>query len=385
MSHQTERIAAARPRFLEEDIAEISRDVEAVLRSGRLVLGPRTTELERRFADYVGVEHAVAVSSCTAAIQISLRFIGVRGREVIVPTNNFPGILSAVLYEGGTPVLADMDPTTFGPDVEDIASRVTPNTAGVIVTHIGGLVCPEIGQLRSVCQAKGLFLLEDASHAHGASIDGQNAGSLADAGCFSFYPTKIMTTGTGGMLTTQHAELAELARSLRHHGQGGRRNEFVRLGNDWCLGEIQAVLGLHQLKRVDENVEHRNRVVDWYRESLADADWLTIPSPPPNARHAYYKLLAVLDEKIDANRFRRILDEEYGIENGNLYLPPCHLQPVFLESLGHEKGAFPRAERMLERQVCPPVHSSLGRDDVNRVVEALRAVKSRLSPEPARD
>lgn len=371
------KVAAARPWFSDQDVADILPKVEAILRSGRLILGEHTDAFERAFADYVGVDDAVAVSSCSSALQIVLRHFGVEGREVILPTNNFPGVVSSVIYEGGLPILAEMDPYSFCMDTDDALARVTSRTAGIVVVHLAGLVHPDIDRLREACTERGLFLVEDASHAQGAAIDGRMAGSLAGAACFSFYPTKIVTAGTGGMITTRDAELAEHARRLRHHGQGRRREEFVELGSNWCMSEIHAVVGLQQLLRLDEHVEHRNRVVEWYRVGLANADWLTIPRYPERFRHAYYKLPTLVREDVDRDELRRVLETEMNIENGTIYDPPCHLQPALAERLGLGPGAFPRAEETLARQLCPPIHSAITREEVERVIEAMRSVVGR--------
>jgi len=370
-------IAAAQPAFSDADLAEILPAVERVLRSGRLILGEETEAFESAFRDYIGVDHAVAVSSCSAALQIALRFFRAEGREVILPANNFPGVVSAILYEGGVPVLAEMDPVTFCIDAEDAVSRITPKPAGMIVVHLAGLVVPEIDRLREVCQERGLFLIEDAAHAHGAAIGGRRAGALADAACFSFYPTKIMTTGTGGMITTNNPQLAGHARLLRHHGQGGRRNEFIELGSNWCMSEIHAALGLHELARLDERVAHRNRVVEWYREDLAAADWISIPRYAAELQHAYYKLPAILAEDVDRDQLRRTLEQDERIENGTIYDPPCHLQPAFRERLGLGVGAFPVTERALARQLCPPVHAMITREQVRHVVETMSKLVDR--------
>ncbi len=357
-------IAAARPMIPDEDIDDIQLAINDILKSGWLILGEHTHRFEEDFRSYIGSEHAVAVSCCTAAIQIVLRYHHIQGREVIVPTNNFVGVVGAVLDEGGVPVLADLDPETFCVDTEDLLARITPRTAGVIVVHIAGLVYPEIDRLRTICEDKGLFLLEDASHAHGAEIDGRKAGSLTDVACFSFYPTKIMTTGTGGMITTRNAALAEYARSVRHHGAVGSLNNIENLGNDWCLSEVHAVLGRSQLKRLDENVDHRNRLVARYRHGLKDLQWLSIPDYPENFRHAYYKFPVLVRDGMDRDRLRRILYDEYHIENGNIYDPPCHLQPVLRKKFGYSEGMYPNAESVLRRQICPPRSlSSLSRSE----------------------
>ena len=371
------KIVAALPRFPDGDIEQILPSIEAILKSGRLILGAQTQRFEDAFKSYVGVEHAVAVSTCTAALQIAFRFHRVQGREVILPTNNFIGVVSAVLQEGGIPVLADMDPATFCMDLDDAIARITPRTAGIVVVHIAGRVDPGIDRLRKLCDERGLFLIEDAAHAHGAALGSRKAGSLAETACFSFYPTKIVTTGTGGMITTGNAKLAQFARSLRHHGVGASLDDVVNLGNDWCLGEINALLGVFQLKRVDENVAHRNRMVDLYRRRLGNENWLTIPSHPDSVRHAYYKFPVLLDAGLDRDGFRRMLWSDFGIENGAIYDPPCHLQPVLRNLFGFTEGMFPKAEAALKRQVCPPIHSALSSDEVHAVADAMIALASR--------
>ena len=362
------KIAAALPRFPQQDIEEILRAIEGVLRSGRLILGPHTEQFEKAFGAYVGADHAVAVSSCTAALQIVFRHHRIAGREVILPTNNFIGTVGAVLAEGGLPVLCDMDPATFCMDADDALARITPRTAGIVAVHIAGRIDPAIDRLRAECDQRGIFLVEDAAHAHGAQVGNRKAGVLAPTAVFSFYPTKLVTTGTGGMITTRDAALARYARSLRHHGVGqGGLDDVVHFGNDWCLPEVSAILGKAQLARLDENVAHRNRMVDLYRAKLGREPWLSIPSHPANVRHAYYK-------------FPVLLRADHAIENGAIYDPPCHLQPVMRERFGFTAGAFPKAEATLARQVCPPMHSQLSAEEVDRVAGAMLSVASQLSP-----
>src|ERR1044072_9217722 len=220
------KISGARALFHEEDVPELLARLENIIRGGRLIFGENTRAFEEAFRKHGCTQHALSVNSCTTALEIVMRFLNVIGREVIVPTNTFASCVKAVMYAGGTLVLGDMDTTTFCLDTE-----------GIIVVHIAGLIYPEIDRLREVCRERGLFLIEDSSHAHGATIDERPTGSLADVACFSFYPTKIMTTGTGGMITTDNAELAAYARSVRHHGQGESLESIVNLGNDWCMDE----------------------------------------------------------------------------------------------------------------------------------------------------
>ncbi len=372
------RISGARPHFHDDDVPQLMARLEEILRGGRLIFGPNTREFEDSFRDYVGTEHAVSVSSCTAALEITMRWLGVQAREVILPTNTFAACVAAIKYAGGIPVLADMDPDTFCLDTDDVLARINENTAGVIVVHIAGLVHPDIDRLREVCHERGLFLIEDPSHAHGATIDDRRAGNLTDAACFSFYPTKVMTTGTGGMITTNKAGLAEYARSVRHHGQGKNLEQIVNFGNDWCMDELSAALGVFQLRRLEENVAQRNRVVEWYRRALAQIDWIKAPVYAENLRHAYYKFPVLVAEDIDKHKLFEIMSDEYQIELGSIYDPPCHLHPVFQSEFGFHAGMFPRAEAVLARQVCLPVHAAITEADVATVVAALNEVAVRV-------
>src|SRR5260370_9744029 len=220
-------IVRARPHFAEADIDAALRMIEQCLRSGTLVMGPLVAEFERKFAGFCGAKHAVAVSSGTAALEIGLRCIELRGRQVIVPTQTFVATANAVLLAGGSPVFAEIHPRTLCLDVEDVARRITHNTACILGLHMAGLIQPDLAALRDLCDSRGIFLAEDAAHAHGASLAGHRAGTLGRFGCFSFYPTKIMTTGEGGMLTTADDALADLARSYRNHGANLTGSDYI--------------------------------------------------------------------------------------------------------------------------------------------------------------
>jgi dTDP-4-amino-4,6-dideoxygalactose transaminase len=372
------KISGARPLFHKDDVPELMARLEKIVRGGRLIFGENTREFEESFRQHVGTRHAISVNSCTTALEIVMRFFGVKGREVILPTNTFASCVKAVMYAGGTPVLAGMNPHTFCFDTEDVISRINDRTAGILVVHLAGLIYPEIDRLREVCRERGLFLIEDPSHAHGATIDERPAGSLADAACFSFYPTKVMTTGTGGMITTDNDELDSYARSVRHHGQGESLESIINLGNDWCMDELSAALGVYQLKRLKENVAHRNQVVQWYREALREIEWISAPVYPEHLLHAYYKFPVVLADEIDKNKLREIILEEYQIELGSIYDPPCHMHPVFQREFGWEAGMFSETEAALRQQICLPVHAAITEDDVTAVVTALHEVAVRV-------
>ncbi|MFC2071740.1 DegT/DnrJ/EryC1/StrS family aminotransferase [Chloroflexota bacterium] len=376
-------IPTTRPFFSEQEIEEISDGVRSILRSGRLVLDNYTQTFEESFREYCGVKHAIAVSSCTAALEIALRYFDVKGKEVIIPTNTFIASSNAVIYSGGIPILADIKADTLCIDPLDLAKRITPETKGVIIVHIAGLPCPEIEEIREICREKCLFLIEDAAHAHGATINDQKTGSLGDAGCFSFYPTKVMTTSTGGMITTDDADLAEYAISLRHHGVGQKlRNVAVgdnltieHLGNDWLMDEISALLGIHKLRNLEANVRRRNEIAQMYAQGLMNfEEGVKLFTVPPHITHSYYKYPILLSRNIDKQEFVIRMKTDCGISLGSAYDPPCHLQPVYQKMFGFRSGMFPTAEVTLTKVVCLPMYQQMTNQEVNYVLQSIRSI-----------
>jgi perosamine synthetase len=195
MSQDIEFIPGARPTFLEQDLPGILDEIKEVLLGGRLILGPKLRRLEEAWAKRVGTKHAVGLSSCTAALEIAYRHLKVKGREVIVPTNTFVACANAAVAAGADVKFCDMSADDYGIDVDDALARVTPNTAAILVVHISGFISSKIERLRAASKSRGVALIEDCAHAHGATWEGREAGSLGDAGCFSLYPTKVLTCG----------------------------------------------------------------------------------------------------------------------------------------------------------------------------------------------
>jgi dTDP-4-amino-4,6-dideoxygalactose transaminase len=363
-------ILGASPYFSEESIESIANDVKAMLRSGRLTDGPYAQEFERRFAEYHQIKHAVAVSSGSSALDVALAYYKLEGAEVIVPTNTFISDPNAVLLAGGRPVFADMNPDTLGIDVEDVKRKVSPNTKGVIVVHIAGLVCPQIKELKDFCSDKGLFLLEDCAHAHGASLDDQKAGTFGDVGCFSFYPTKVMTACEGGMVITNNKELVEEAKCLRTCGQNMER-AMVALGHNWRMSELSAIVGKNQLEHLDEFIDKRNHVAGQYEAMLSDVKEVTLFRVALNFRHSYYKYPLKLAEGIDRFKVAALMKDKYAVETGHVYYPPCHMHPYYLAHYGVKDGDLVNAEQVLMQVLCLPMHAALTEENVEYVAESL--------------
>lgn len=362
------RIQAARPLF--HDIPDILRDLEQVLTSGRLMLGPYLEQFETAFAAMAGTRYAIGVSSCTSALEITLRYVGVEGGEVVVPTNTFLATANAVRYAGGTPVLTDIHPETLCLDQANLTRALSPRTKAAILVHLAGLIPTDVGPIRSLCEARGIALIEDCAHAHGAAFAGTKAGAFGLAGCFSFYPTKVMTTGTGGMITTNDATLNDYARSVRVHGRGDDSDMMIHLGNDWFLDEVRSVLGLHQLRHLEELVARRRAIAYAYLEQLHPFPQLQPILPDARCHPSYYKFPVLLDAPLSGLRLKAAL-ERYGVEAESLYYPPCHLQPVYRRRFGYTEGMCPIAEDALKRQLCLPIHAGMTLDDVRYVVSCL--------------
>ncbi|HJD82776.1 DegT/DnrJ/EryC1/StrS family aminotransferase [Kitasatospora aureofaciens] len=371
-------VPAARIVFDENDRAAVADAVAEMLTTGALTLGPWTERFEQAFAAEHGASHAVAVSSGTAALEMILRTVDVRGRDVVVPAVTFYATAGAVVHAGGRPVFADVDPATLALSPETLAAALTPETAAVVLVHIGGLVTPEVDALRALCDQHGVPLVEDAAHAHGSSHDGRAAGTFGLAGAFSFYPTKVTTSGEGGMVLTESPELRDEARIYRDQGKGSfSTNHHVRLGYSWRMSELHAAVGAVHLRRLKEFIETRRAVARRYDSALAGLDGMEPVLEPPGSRGNYYKYVALLAPGVDRAAFKRVVAAEYGVRlSGEVYDLPLHLQPVLAP---YRRGPLPVAEDVCARQVCLPVHSDMTEDETEQVIEAVSAVHRRLA------
>ena len=372
-------VQAARIVFPPADRAEIAAAVTGILTTGALTLGPYTKQFEEAFAEAHEAAHAVAVASGTAALEISLRAAGagVEGRDVIVPANTFYATAAAILRAGGRPVFADIDAATFALSPDTITAALTPDTAAVVLVHIAGLISPHADEIRLLCEQRGITLVEDAAHAHGATYDGRFAGSFGAAAAFSFYPTKVVTSGEGGMIVSPSGDLADEARIYRDQGKGAfSANHHVRLGYAWRLSEQNAVTGLVHLRRMDEFITRRREVAARYDKALAGLDGLEPLSEPAGCRGNIYKYIVLLPPGADRAWFKQELAGKHDVRlAGEVYDLPLHRQPVLAE---YAAGALPVAEDMCARHVCLPVHSDMRDDEVDQVLTAVAAVYDAL-------
>ena len=369
------KIPAAKIYFPEEDRKKILSQIDEILESGQLTLGKYTKEFEERFAAYVGAKYAVAVNSGTSALEIPLRALDVKGHSVVVPTNTFFATPASVIHAGGKVIFADVT-ENLCIDPESVNEKIREGTKGVIVVHIGGIISPQIKEIQEICEDRNLFLIEDAAHAHGSTLDMEMAGGFGNAAAFSFYPTKVMTSGEGGMITTDDKKIYERALVFRDQGKAGFfGNVHTEMGYNWRMSEIHAVVGLSQFARLEEFIRDRRRIAEIYDEKLKKIDGVTPITILSNVKSNYYKYMALLDDGIDRTAIKKELKEKYDVSlSGEVYELPCHLQPIFKDLYGVKEGDFPVAEDICKRQICLPVFATMTEGQAKYVVDSLRAV-----------
>ncbi|HEB02287.1 MAG TPA: UDP-4-amino-4,6-dideoxy-N-acetyl-beta-L-altrosamine transaminase [Nitrospirae bacterium] len=368
--------------YITED--EISGVVE-VLRSGWLTTGPRTKEFESAFADFVGAGHAVALNSGTAALHLALEAIGLKeGEEVITTTMTFAATAEVVRYFGARPVLVDIDPETMNMDVslleEAISSCKRPRA--IIPVHYGGLPC-DMDAVISIAKKHGMAVIEDAAHALPASYKGRSIGSISDITCFSFYATKNITTGEGGMAVTDNEEYAERMRVMSLHGisrdawkrysdEGNWYYEIIAPGYKYNMTDIAAAVGLAQLKRADEFRTRREEIASAYSKAFRDVKELQSPGVSEDMLHSWhlYPLRLNLDMlSIDRAEFIEHLKERSI--GTSVHFIPLHIHPYYKETYGYVPEDFPVAYGEYKRIVSLPIYPLLSDSDVQHVVDAV--------------
>jgi perosamine synthetase len=357
-------IPIARPRMGEEE----KQAVWAALESGSLAQGGRVHELEERFAAFVGVDHAVATSSGTTALHLALLAAGVGpGDEVITVPFTFIASAASILYTGARPTFVDIDEVDFCMDPSLVEAAITPRTRAIMPVSLYGQPA-DMPALADIAERRGLALVEDAAQAHGAAIGERRSGSWG-AGCFSFYPTKNMTTGEGGMITTSDGELAERARLLREHGMKVRYHHDV-LGYNFRMTDIHAAIGLAQLDKLPEYNRRRGEIAARYDAELRG---VLTPAVRPGVTHVYHQYTIRV---VHRDRFAEALRER-GVGTGIYYPIPVHRQKPFL-AMGYGDERYPVTDRLTEEVLSIPVHPSLTDDEVSTVIAAVNGVAAEL-------
>lgn len=364
-------IPLAQPDIDDADV----RAVEAVLRSGRLSLGPELPAFESEAADYIGTRHAVGTSSGTASLHLALRALDIgEGDEVITTSFSFIASANAILYVGAKPVFVDIDPVTLNLDPAGVEAAITPRTKALLVVHVFGRPAA-MDAIMDIAERHELRVVEDACEAIGAAVGGRKLGGIGDVGVFGFYPNKLMTMGEGGLITTNDDAVARRATRWRNQGRapGGGWFDHVDLGYNYRLTDIQAALGRSQLRRIESFVERRATVARLYDERLRDHPSFEVPAfDAPGERMAWFVYVIRVRDPLDRaarDRIQRSLADE-GIGCGR-YFAPIHLQPLYRERFPELEGALPITESAGDRALALPFFNALDEARIDRVCAAL--------------
>jgi len=381
---KSEFIPFAVPDIGEEEIAEV---VDS-LRSGWITTGPKTRRFEQDFGKYLGGDlHCVAVNSATAGLHLALEAIGIApGDEVVVPTHTFTATAEVVRYLGADPVFVDIDPGTYCMDPAAVAAAIGPRTRAILPVHYGGLACDMDGLLE-IARRHDLRVIEDAAHAFPTRYEGALIGTLAsDGAVFSFYATKTLATGEGGMLVTRDAALARRASIMRLHGidrdafdrytspRPAWYYEVIAPGFKYNLTDLAAAIGLHQLRKADAFHRRRSELAERYLAELADLPLLLPPRAEAGSTHAWHLFVVQLAESASLSRDEAI-ERLYSAGIGcSVHYVPLHLQPYWRDRYQLSPGRFPHSQRLFERGFSLPLYTRMSDADQSRVIAALRGL-----------
>lgn len=357
-------------------------EVVDTLKSGWLTTGPKTVRFEKMIAEYVGAKYAVAVNSCTAALHLSLLALNIGpGDEVITTTFTFASTANVIVQVGATPVFVDINRDSFNIDPEKIRKAITIRTKAIIPVHYGGQAC-DMDRIMEIAGEYKLAVIEDAAHAIGAEYKGRKIGTIGKATCFSFYVTKNLATGEGGAIATDDADIAAKAEVLKLHGmnrdawkryskKGNWYYEIEECGWKYNMMDIQAALGIHQIKKLDGFNRTRREYAGIYDQELSKIGGVVIPREMEYGKHIYH-LYPILLENADRAEFIEKMSAN-GVQC-SVHFIPLHLQPYYRKNFGLKKEDFPNAQWVYEREVSLPLYPKMSRNDLDHVIHSVREV-----------
>lgn len=364
------KVQLRKPFFPPDSIPKIQNKIREVLRTGRLTLGKHVESLEFKFAKYQKMKYAVAVSSATAGLHISLLSLNIgRGDEVIVPAKTFISTANAAIYCNATPIFCDVDKSTYQIDPVKLERLITKKTKAIIPVHLGGNFCP-IKEILEIAQRHNISVIEDAAHAHGSTLNGKKSGSFGLLGVFSFYPDKVMASGDGGIIVTNSYTLYEKLMLLRNVGRKKLgEHEFSVIGYNYRMNEIQAILALEQLRLLPQMLNRRREIADIYNSELGGLEYLQIPQIPPRVKSSYYAYVMRLT-KGNLDRFRKMLSLR-GIETSPLFTSVYKIR-AYEKLFGKRIGLCPVSERLDKETFTIPLHPAMTNNEVNYVIKEIK-------------
>ncbi|MCX7733541.1 MAG: DegT/DnrJ/EryC1/StrS family aminotransferase [bacterium] len=363
-------IRLSKPYFGE--IKEITSCIEDILESGYIIQGKYVAEFESLVAEYLGVKYAVAVSSGTSALHLSLIALGIgAGDGVIVPAYTFPATVNVIELVGAKPVLVDVDIETYNLKVKDISKFVSPKTKAVLPVHLFGNPA-DMEEISDVAKFYGLKIIEDAAGALGATYDGKKCGTFGEVGCFSFHPRKIISTGEGGIVATNNYEIAEKIRLLRNHGMRSDkygRYDFFTVGFNYRMNELEAVLGINQMKKIHQILEERHKIYSIYFDLMRGIDEIEFQKSIPKSNPVWQAFVVRLKKHTNAELIEKLRAE--GIE-ANIGTYAVHLLEFYKKKYNYKPDDFPNASELFTRSLALPFYNGITRREISKVVDVLR-------------
>ena len=361
------KISIFKLKFENKFVNLFQKNSKKIFLSDALSEGLFVNRFENRFKNFVKSKFAIAVSSGTSALETAFRAINIRNKEVIIPTNTFFGTSIPITRAGGTFVLCDQEKNGTGLDIEKFKKAITKKTKAVCVVHIGGNISENFNKIKDICKKKKLYIIEDAAHAHGSKIKNNFAGTLGHIGCFSFFPTKVMTTGEGGMLTTNDKKLFEKIVKLKNFGRTKKNPLLIDMeGNNHKISELQALLGYLDLSRVKKRIKLRKKNTMRYKKNLKNNPIFEILIPK-NSSSSFYK--CIVKTKIDSNKIIKYCKRKGINLTGQVWKFPLHKQPLYKKKF--KKFKFPNADYFSNHHICPPNYPEMTLKEIDYVCNIL--------------
>ena len=349
------QVPFTKPYFTKDMSLKILQNIKNIINEKNLMIGKFSIGLEKKFSNFVGVKYAVAVNSATTALQMAIRYANAEGKEVIVPSASFITNVSSVIFENAKPVLVDCDYNTLSYNISELKDKINKNTAAIILVHLTGYIADNYKEIVKLAKENKILLIEDCSHAHGSKVDGKLAGSLGDLGVFSFYPTKVLTSGSGGIITTNNKKIYDLARSLRVFGKNFSNNLVDKLGNDWFLDEFRSAVGLEQLNVIEDILDKRLQAAKFYTQNLPKSELFTVLNLKKNQQSCWYNFPIFFKKLAHKTKFEKEFSKK-NISTKSIY------RPVFEEKVFRQyfqKQKFIGSKKMLNCSLCLPIYTSI--------------------------
>lgn len=361
------QIYGAEPYYFNKEKIILKR-IKSIINSKKLSSGKYVNKFEQKFSNIFNSSYSISVSSGGTALEVALEALNIKGKDVLVPTQTFVATPNAVIRAGGNPIFCDIDKNTGCLNPQDILKKITKKTVGIIFVPMFGIMPASIFKIKKICKMNKFFLMIDAAHAHGASIQNFNAGNVGDISVFSFYATKILTTGEGGMIATNNKKLRDKCLMLRNHGRSLKNNLFEMHGNNFRLSEIHALLGIYQLMNLQKSILHRNKIAKIYNKNLINFEYFELFEFSENSKNSFWRYPLYINKKINRMKLQKNLSTKHKIRITWMYEPLCHQQPVFKKK---SKISLPIAEKAIKMLVNLPTHPNVSTKNAEEICKNL--------------